>query len=290
MTTPRLFTIDGITATLREHASRLNVVPLSTAHRRIARYNWPAERALRTPVLTPEQAAKLPPRPEQREQLGVSPDPLPTSRPGVYAITDPVTGDTYVGSSRNITNRWRTHRSYLKNGRHQRKLQAAHDAHAPLTFKVLEFYDGPDLAGREALWIALLRPTLNTDTTQHIKAMHLASGSTIPLATVKHRVLKQGMDLADALAKSNSEVMAEAMRARWGSRPKPPRPPKKVPQRLVVYEIDGVSDTLENHWLRCGAARLTTVIQRIKAGWDPKIALRSCSHTTTPPRSSTPKP
>lgn len=45
--------------------------------------------------------------------------PSPLSIPGIYAVTNTVSGTVYVGQARNIRKRWEVHRCTLENGKHR---------------------------------------------------------------------------------------------------------------------------------------------------------------------------
>ncbi len=54
---------------------------------------------------------------------------------GVYVITNTVTGEQYVGASRDVAFRFRQHQSTLRGGRHcNRRLQAAWNEHGEAVF------------------------------------------------------------------------------------------------------------------------------------------------------------
>lgn len=83
---------------------------------------------------------------------------------GVYKIENKITGECYVGSSRNVKKRWRNHRSDLRHNKHKnRKLQAAYDAHGPdvFIFEILEQGELSQLIAREQFFMDLLKPAYN---------------------------------------------------------------------------------------------------------------------------------
>jgi group I intron endonuclease len=82
------------------------------------------------------------------------------SRPGVYAIRNTSNGKHYVGSSTNIYGRWSSHKSLLKNSRHDSiVLQRAWTKHGSTAFEwvVLEFCERDRLIEREEHWIIALK-------------------------------------------------------------------------------------------------------------------------------------
>lgn len=71
--------------------------------------------------------------------MGSLDDPIP-EEPGIYFITDGE-GNSYVGSSKSIENRRKSHRSLLRNGKHYNKnLQASFDRDGTLelTYSVVD--------------------------------------------------------------------------------------------------------------------------------------------------------
>lgn len=63
----------------------------------------------------------------------------PPARPrvsGVYAITNTVTGEQYVGSARDIRTRWATHHRLLRRGRHISNLQRAWNTYGAPQFRL----------------------------------------------------------------------------------------------------------------------------------------------------------
>lgn len=84
-------------------------------------------------------------------------------RCGIYCITTPA-GNEYVGSSRQIENRWSQHRSLLRMGKHHSdRLQAAWDKHGDrLVFSVILECPAAELNEREQEAIDARGATLNT--------------------------------------------------------------------------------------------------------------------------------
>ena len=81
---------------------------------------------------------------------------------GVYSITNNVTGDFYIGSSKDIKHRWADHRSPSAQKRQPNsKLYKAMASYGldNFTFEVLE--ETADLHNREQYWIEQLEPTYN---------------------------------------------------------------------------------------------------------------------------------
>lgn len=84
--------------------------------------------------------------------------------PGVYRLTNVVTGDSYVGASIDMYQRRCGHGSNLTAGKSSSKLQKLHKKHgmASFVFDVLEECPIDALNRRERAWIRKLKPTLNT--------------------------------------------------------------------------------------------------------------------------------
>ena len=82
---------------------------------------------------------------------------------GVYKITNTITGDFYVGSSKNIKKRWSNHKSPYNWKLHPNvKLYKAMASYGldNFTFEVLE--ETTDLHNREQYWIDKLKPVYNS--------------------------------------------------------------------------------------------------------------------------------
>ena len=86
---------------------------------------------------------------------------------GVYRLVHVPTGRTYVGSSRNMAQRWAAHRKRLRAGIHEnRRLQAVWSAHEETEFlfvvlETLETDNRCELIRREQLWLESLNPYFN---------------------------------------------------------------------------------------------------------------------------------
>ena len=82
---------------------------------------------------------------------------------GVYRITNNITGDFYIGSSKNIEKRWSNHRS--PSSHKQRPNSKLYKAMASygldnFTFEIIEETD--NLREREQYWIEQLKPSYNS--------------------------------------------------------------------------------------------------------------------------------
>lgn len=80
---------------------------------------------------------------------------------GVYKITCTPNGRIYIGSSVNITHRWRCHRSHLQRDRHHNKhLQKAWTQYGgnAFVFEVIEVCDASKVIEREQSYLDALKP------------------------------------------------------------------------------------------------------------------------------------
>ena len=86
---------------------------------------------------------------------------------GVYQINNTLTGDTYIGSSIHIAQRWTDHRWALKNHRHKNGLlQEAWNIQGAVAFEVFTLELVPcveKLTEREQHYLDLLKPSYNGD-------------------------------------------------------------------------------------------------------------------------------
>ena len=76
---------------------------------------------------------------------------------GIYVITCNVNNKKYVGSSTNIAQRWNSHKSLLKRGKHKNAyLQNTYNKYGvdTLEFKIIEIADKTKLEKRETFWIS----------------------------------------------------------------------------------------------------------------------------------------
>jgi group I intron endonuclease len=84
---------------------------------------------------------------------------------GVYTITCNTTGDTYVGSSRNVYKRWAGHKYKLNRNIGAKKLQCAWDKYgsSDFTFRFVEVVADIDrLIAIEQSWLWRTNPAFNT--------------------------------------------------------------------------------------------------------------------------------
>lgn len=128
---------------------------------------------------------------------------------GVYKITNNITGDFYIGSSKDIKQRWANHKSPSKWKPHSgMKLYQAFIKYGlnNFTFEVLE--ETADLHNREQYWIKQLKPIYNNNrakgwNTDRYKEAHkrytkdycsrlcLYNGETLTLNALSNRFYKQ---------------------------------------------------------------------------------------------------
>jgi group I intron endonuclease len=86
-------------------------------------------------------------------------------RPGVYKIENVITGDIYVGSTRDIPQRWREHKSQLRHHTHKNPiLTEAWDKYGEDAFVMETLEPALDSDHRillEQVWMDWLKPTYN---------------------------------------------------------------------------------------------------------------------------------
>jgi hypothetical protein len=83
---------------------------------------------------------------------------------GIYRIYNLVSKHSYIGSSKNISSRWDSHRRELNRGVHHSKyLQAAWNKYGEgsFVFEIVELCDQDDLRDREQSMINLIKPEYN---------------------------------------------------------------------------------------------------------------------------------
>jgi group I intron endonuclease len=83
---------------------------------------------------------------------------------GVYKITCKPTGHAYVGSSKDIHERWKAHRIHLRHGKHiNQRMQKAFDLHGESSFEmtVVEECDPDIRVDVEQQWLYRLQPAFN---------------------------------------------------------------------------------------------------------------------------------
>lgn len=109
---------------------------------------------------------------------------------GVYAITNTATGEQYVGSSKQVDQRWHVHRELLNRGAHVNDLlQAAwNEWHEPVfRFEVLEIVgDRAQLRAREHYYWERLSPAYN-----------LAVFRSTPAKTISITLSSYGLEVLD---------------------------------------------------------------------------------------------
>lgn len=82
---------------------------------------------------------------------------------GIYVVTNTITGEQYVGQSRNIAVRWLQHMANSLNSKKTQKLYEAIRKYGitNFSFQILEECNKEELSEREKYWIAEL-DTYNT--------------------------------------------------------------------------------------------------------------------------------
>ena len=83
---------------------------------------------------------------------------------GVYKITNNITGEFYIGSSKNIKLRWATHKSPSTHKRYPNvKLYKAMAQYGRDNFTIEVIEETADLKEREQHWIEQLKPSYNNN-------------------------------------------------------------------------------------------------------------------------------
>ena len=81
---------------------------------------------------------------------------------GVYKITNNITGDFYIGSSKDIKNRWHEHKSPSTHKQHPNvKLYKAMAQYGRDNFTIEVIEETPAFHNREQYWIDKLKPSYN---------------------------------------------------------------------------------------------------------------------------------
>lgn len=135
------------------------------------------------------------------------PGPYFKQRSGIYRITCMSTGDTYVGKSKNLHQRWCQHRHSLTNKSHPNPmLQKLFDEHGMANFvmELIELVDDVDtLETREVHWTNELKPTMNVvDTklsTNDVQEIRKMNEQNIPLSEISSKYNISNKYLLDIL-------------------------------------------------------------------------------------------
>lgn len=99
---------------------------------------------------------------------------------GIYKITIKDSGRVYVGSSNNIYNRWKSHRSCLKmNKHHSTLLQRSYNKYGLdcCVFEVIEFCEQSLLVERETFWIKELKSSVKMGGLNYAEASQSTLGT-----------------------------------------------------------------------------------------------------------------
>ena len=81
---------------------------------------------------------------------------------GVYKITNTVTGDFYIGSSKNVKDRWRTHKNPSRWKKHPNsRMYQDMQKYCVDKFKFEIIEETTELKQREQYWMNLLKPKYN---------------------------------------------------------------------------------------------------------------------------------
>jgi group I intron endonuclease len=142
--------------------------------------------------------------------------------PGVYLLTNTVTGVVYVGSAVDLLKRWLTHKSDLVHGKHHNpRLQASWQKHGPeaFTYTVLEMVpDGRNrisLLAAEQRWLDYYR--VGTDESTY-NAMTVAGSH---LGRKRSDETRARLSAAATGRKHSPEVLAKLRAAKLGRKLSP---------------------------------------------------------------------
>lgn len=157
------------------------------------------------------------------------PDSLPDA-PGVYLLTNDVSGDSYVGSAMNVRSRIKDHLSAIKTRKCSRLMLRAVERHgSAFTARLLEQCPCAERRNRERAWVAKLRPTLNrapvNDNGANIEET-AAIGLTLSSANLDGlRELADAMEFKPRISQLVNAAIAEFLeRQKTAARKPPPRP------------------------------------------------------------------
>jgi len=143
--------------------------------------------------------------------------------PGIYKLEDDVTGEIYVGTSRNLQNRKRDHKYDLRKGNHRNpNVQSAYNLGHSFSFAVLEYLPlgstDDFLVRREQEWFDFLKPTLNSRN----------AISQYGSESFLQRERKLGGHIGRVQSEEEKQRRAESVKTYWAT-----HPPKKMPLEFV---------------------------------------------------------
>ena len=148
----------------------------------------------------------------------------------VYKITNTITGDFYIGSSKNVKNRWMSHKkpsTWNKCPNNQLYLDMQKYGVDKFVFEILEEAEIEQLKEKEQWFIELLKPTYNNNNAkgwdierrkeynrkynksdkckeyrkQYYNQLCLYNGQTLTLKALSMRFMRKGIDNPTAEAK-----------------------------------------------------------------------------------------
>jgi group I intron endonuclease len=129
-----------------------------------------------------------------------------TTRCGIYRIVNTVTGVFYIGSSKNIPCRWRTHLKQLRHNTHgNQKLQNSWNKHGEqaFSFEVIEPCPEQGMRERETYWIQatwMFNYNLSEKGTGNVRrGWHHTPETIAKMKSKKHRPYTEKEKLAQSL-------------------------------------------------------------------------------------------
>lgn len=239
--------------------------------------------------------------------------------PGVYLIYNRVSGTCYVGSSYDIQRRWIGHRSRLRGGtHHSQRLQNSWDKHGESAF-ALQVLCGccvDDLLTAEQHWIDFLKPEANyapvagslrgykftekqrltcaaargaTVTHNGVETSFamIAEAHGVPLQRLWRRVVKQGMDIHQAInldlptafstrARKQHRMRNQEQKREIGRKIAASLTGMKHPGRQAFVEVAGVKRTVADIAAHVNVP-LGTLQSRRKRGMSSEELLRTAN-------------
>lgn len=133
---------------------------------------------------------------------------------GIYTITNSLNGKVYVGSSANVEQRWRQHRSDLRLGRHKNPaLQSAWSKYGSeaFAFRLVEIVESePDLVSREQHFIDTLMAAVTGYNLCKVAGRERAGVLHAPESIEKMRASHRGK----VISESHRAALASAFKGR----------------------------------------------------------------------------
>lgn len=134
---------------------------------------------------------------------------------GIYVITNTVTGEQYVGSTIDFEQRWASHQTTLRWGRHANRVlqQSWRESGAEaFTFTILEeVADQEVLHARELFYINSLRPALNIVSTERARQPRSSEHKEILNTTALIETMNQVRKIVDQRGMTITAFVGQAL-------------------------------------------------------------------------------